>query len=193
MVAWNRRFRRPSRSYTLRIWRSNWRLIRISFARAIVTSIQRQMCSQAIQAVEGLQTQTGGFTMWPGMVAVSGESTRGRSNVDEWATAYAVHFLAESQEAGYEVRASVLSSAIDFLTTYTNSPTTENAVTFDEAGTRTLHEVASRTSIYSLYALAVAGKPNRSAMNFYKQNSGLLTSDSPLSAGIDFLPGWRHT
>ncbi|SFD06445.1 hypothetical protein SAMN05216167_103177 [Spirosoma endophyticum] len=133
---------------------------------------------QAVQAVEGLQTQNGGFTMWPGMAAVSGEATRGRSNVDEWATAYAVHFLAEAQEAGYEVRASVLSSAIDFLTTYTNSPTTENAVTFDEAGTKTLHKVASRTSIYSLYALAVAGKPNRSAMNYYKQNAGLLTSDS---------------
>ena len=128
---------------------------------------------QAVQAVEGLQTQNGGFTMWPGMVAVSG-----KTNVDEWATAYAVHFLAEAQEAGYEVRASVLSSAIDFLTTFTNSPATENAVTFDETGARTLHKVASRTSIYALYALAVAGKPNRSAMNYYKQNSGMLTSDS---------------
>jgi uncharacterized protein YfaS (alpha-2-macroglobulin family) len=133
---------------------------------------------QAVQTVESQQAPNGGFTMWPGMAAVAG-----KSNVDEWASAYAVHFLAEAQEAGYEVRPSVLSSAIDFLTTYTNSPATENAVTYDETGGRTIHKVASRTSIYGLYALAVAGKPNRSAMNYYKdaalrQNASLLTPDS---------------
>ncbi|MFD2932421.1 alpha-2-macroglobulin family protein [Spirosoma flavum] len=138
---------------------------------------------QAVQNVEGLQTQNGGFTMWPSMVAVPG-----KSNVDEWATAYAVHFLAEAQAAGYDVRSSVLSSAIDFLTTLTNTPATENVVTFDDAGGRTVQKVASRTSIYSLYALAIAGKPNRSAMNYYKgaalrnaslqQKDGFLTADS---------------
>ncbi|WP_460968900.1 alpha-2-macroglobulin family protein [Spirosoma migulaei] len=128
---------------------------------------------QAVQTVESQQASNGGFTMWPGMVTVAG-----KSNVDEWASAYAVHFLSEAQEAGYEVRPSVLSSAIDFLTTFTNSPATENAVTFDETGGKTVHKVASRTSIYGLYALAVAGKPNRSAMNYYKQNAALLTPDS---------------
>ena len=123
---------------------------------------------QAIQAVEGLQTQNGGFTMWPGMVATPNESNRGRSNVDEWASAYALHFLAEAQEAGYEVRPSVLSSAIDYLTALTNNPATEEAVSFDETGGRSVQKVASRTSIYALYALSVAGKPNRSAMNYYK-------------------------
>ena len=145
---------------------------------------------QAIQAVEGLQTQNGGFVMWPGMV---GESTRGKSNVDEWASAYALHFLAEAQEAGYEVRPSAMSSAIDYLTMLTNNPATEEAVTFDETGGRTVQKVASRTNIYALYALAVAGKPNRSAMNYYKstadrstvaqgstakQSTGFLTTDS---------------
>ncbi len=128
---------------------------------------------QAIQTVESLQTPGGGFSMWPGMAVVSG-----RTNVDSWATAYALHFLAEAQEAGYEVRPAVTSQAIDFLTTLTNRPATENDVTFDEAGGRTFRKVASRTTIYALYALAIAGKPNRSAMNYYKQNSSLLTPDS---------------
>ncbi|GAB2550732.1 alpha-2-macroglobulin [Spirosoma aerophilum] len=128
---------------------------------------------QAVQTVEGQQAQTGGFMMWPGMAGADGQST-----VDAWASAYAVHFLAEAQEAGYEVRPSVLSSAIDYLTTMTNSPATENAVTYDEAGGKTVKKIASRTSIYGLYALSVAGKPNRSAMNYYKQNVGLLTADS---------------
>ena len=122
---------------------------------------------QAIQKIEGLQAQNGGFSMWSG-----------QAETDTWASAYAVHFLTEAQEAGYEVRGSVLSSAIDFLTTYTNNPATENAVSFDESGRRTVKKVASRTSIYALYALAVAGKPNRSAMNYYKQNAGSLTPDS---------------
>jgi uncharacterized protein YfaS (alpha-2-macroglobulin family) len=122
---------------------------------------------QAIQKIEGLQAQNGGFSMWSG-----------QTEVDEWATAYAVHFLSEAQEAGYEVRSSVLSSALEHLTNFANNPATENAVSFDEAGGRTVKKVASRTSIYALYALAVAGKPNRSAMNYYKQNAGSLTPDS---------------
>lgn len=128
---------------------------------------------QAIQTVESLQMPGGGFAMWPGMVAAAGQT-----NVDEWASAYAMHFLTEAQAAGYEVRSSVLSSAIDFLTTLTNRPATENDVIFDEAGSQTYRKVASRTSIYALYTLALAGKPNRSAMSYYKQNSALLTPDS---------------
>ncbi|MCK8491576.1 alpha-2-macroglobulin family protein [Spirosoma sp. RP8] len=122
---------------------------------------------QAVQKVEGLQAANGGFSMWPG-----------QTEIDEWATAYAVHFLSEAQEAGYEVRGYILSSAIDHLTTFTNNPSTENAVTFDESGGRTVKKVASRTAIYALYTLAVAGKPNRSAMNYYKQDAGSLTPDS---------------
>ncbi|AQG81173.1 alpha-2-macroglobulin family protein [Spirosoma montaniterrae] len=124
---------------------------------------------QAIQTVEGLQTARGGFSMWPGMVGLA---------VDPWASAYALHFLTEAQEAGYEVRGSVLSSAIDYLTTYTNNPATESVAQFDEAGGRTVRNVASRTSIYALYALATAGKPNRPIMNYYKQNAQTLTTDS---------------
>ncbi|GAB3962445.1 alpha-2-macroglobulin family protein [Spirosoma harenae] len=128
---------------------------------------------RAIQTVEGQQVPAGGFTMWPGMLAVGN-----RSNIDDWASAYAVHFLAEAQEAGYEVRSSVLSSAIDYLTTLTNNPATENTIVYDEAGVQKTRKVAGRTAIYSLYALAIAGKPNRAAMNYYKQNSSLLTPDS---------------
>ncbi|WP_461050286.1 alpha-2-macroglobulin family protein [Spirosoma arcticum] len=125
---------------------------------------------QAVQTVESLQLQNGGFAMWPG--------ERFGAGVDLWATAYALHFLSEAQEAGYEVRASVLSSAIDFLTTFTNNPAFENAITYDESGGRAMRKITSRTSIYGLYTLAVAGKPNRAAMNYYKQNVASLSSDS---------------
>lgn len=124
---------------------------------------------EAVQKVEGLQSSSGGFVMWPGQEGTA---------VDAWASAYALHFLTEAQQAGYEVRASVLSSAIDYLTALTSNPTTEDVVLADEPGQRTTRKVASRTTIYSLYTLALAGKPNRPAMNYYKQNSQLLTPDS---------------
>ena len=137
---------------------------------------------QAVQTVESLQLQNGGFAMWPGSGGRS-DALTGGAGVDVWASAYALHFLTEAQEAGYEVRSSVLSSAIDFLTTFTNNPATENAVTYDESGGQPVRRMASRISIYGLYVLAVAGKSNRPAMNYYKgvalQKTGAtLTADS---------------
>ncbi|MBC3784870.1 alpha-2-macroglobulin family protein [Spirosoma utsteinense] len=125
---------------------------------------------EAVQKVESLQLQTGGFAMWPGATGAStGQNRFSGAGVDMWASAYALHFLSEAQEAGYEVRPSVLSSAIDFLTTFTNNPSTESTVTFDESGRQTVRKVASRTAIYGLYTLSVAGRPNRPAMNYYKE------------------------
>ncbi|WP_288429832.1 alpha-2-macroglobulin [uncultured Spirosoma sp.] len=125
---------------------------------------------RAVQSVEGLQTPNGGFMLWP--------AVQGQINDDAWASAYAVHFLTEAQEAGYEVRPTVLGQGIDYLTTLANRPVSENVLVYDETGRSVVRKVASRTNIYALYVLAEAGKPNRSAMNYYKQNVGLLTNDS---------------
>ncbi|WP_461099806.1 alpha-2-macroglobulin family protein [Spirosoma luteolum] len=125
---------------------------------------------RAIQAVESLQTADGGFMLWP--------PTAGQVNDDPWASAYAVHFLTEAQEAGFAVRPATLGHALDYLTTLTNRPTLENTTVYDETGGQTVRKVASRTNLYALYVLTKAGKPNRSAMNYYKQHGTLLTSDS---------------
>lgn len=121
---------------------------------------------QAIQTVESQQTYNGGFSMWPEL-----------PKADPWASAYAVHFLTEAGAAGYEVRASVLSKAIEYLTSLTNKPATEEIIAYDEAGERTVRTVPNRTNLYGLYVLTVAGRPNRAAMNYYKQNAGRLTTD----------------
>lgn len=126
----------------------------------------------AIQRIEAGQLYNGSFAMWPGLTGSSS------ADGDDWATAYAVHFLIEAQQAGYDVRGTLLSKAIDYLTTKTSAPALENNVTVDESGTRTVQKVASRTTLYGLYALTLAGKPNRPAMNYYKGNPGLLTPDS---------------
>ena len=126
----------------------------------------------AVEKIEGQQIYNGGFVMWPGQSDVSG------TKPDDWATAYAVHFLTEAGQAGYEVRGSTLSKALDYLTNLTSTPATEDEYVYDETGNYTVQKMASRTHIYGLYALSMAGKPNRPTMNYYKQNATLLTPDS---------------
>ncbi len=121
----------------------------------------------AIQTVENSQLYSGGFSMWPGL-----------NDVDNWASAYAVHFLTTAQQAGYEVRGSVLAKALDYLTQHTGSQNTEEVVIYDETGGRTVRKQPSRTNLYGLYVLALAGKPNRAALNYYKQNVASLSPDS---------------
>lgn len=121
----------------------------------------------AVERIEGQQNYNGGFGMWPGL-----------TKPDDWATAYAVHFLTEASGAGYEVRGSTLSKAIDYLTNLTSTQVLGDEYVYDETGNYTVRKMASRTHIYALYTLALAGKPNRPSMNYYKSNSNLLTPDS---------------
>ncbi len=122
---------------------------------------------QAIQSVENAQVESGGFVLWPGM-----------NDVDNWASVYAVHFLTSAQQAGYQVRGSVLAKALDYLTQQTSAQNTEEVVIYDETGGRTVRKQPSRTNLYGLYVLAMAGKPNRAALNYYKQNAVSLPADS---------------
>jgi uncharacterized protein YfaS (alpha-2-macroglobulin family) len=144
---------------------------------------------QAIRKVESQQIFNGGMGMWPGA-----------TQEDWWATAYAVHFLEEARRAGFETNAKTISRALDYLTTQTGTTATREVVTastnpapgFDgqAAGTQIRKTVARREAIYSLYVLALNGHPNRSSMNYYKQNPHLLTIDSKyLLAGAFQLAG----
>jgi hypothetical protein len=120
----------------------------------------------AIQKVESMQLPNGSVSYWP---AATEESP--------WGTAYAAHFLHEAKRAGYEVSEAVLGRMLDYLTTYSSTPKTENEYVFAESG-YVQQTVASRTSIYALYVLALNGKANRASMNYYKQNLNTLTPDS---------------
>ncbi|TAE41693.1 MAG: alpha-2-macroglobulin family protein [Runella slithyformis] len=121
----------------------------------------------AIQKVEAMQLFNGAVSYWP---ATTDESW--------WGTAYATHFLLEAQRAGFEVSTSSLGKMIDYLTTKTNAPALETELVYSESGSYVAQQVASRSAIYSLYVLSMAGKPNRASMNYYKQNNNLLTNDS---------------
>lgn len=132
----------------------------------------------AIRKVESLQLFNGAMTMWPGS---TGE--------DWWATAYAVHFLEEARRAGFEINASTLTKATDYLTAKTRTIANKEVIiastgnglaygTEPSSGSQTRKIVARREAIYSLYVLALTGQANRASMNYYKQNPQLLTTDT---------------
>ncbi|GAB3180413.1 alpha-2-macroglobulin family protein [Telluribacter humicola] len=127
-----------------------------------VTNVQ-----QAIRQAESQQLYNGGYALWPGA-----------TEADWWVTAYAVHFLEEARRAGFEINEASFSRALDYLTTKTGTPATKETRIETEDGSQVRKVVASRESIYSLYVLALTGRPNRSAMNYYKQNPALLTTDA---------------
>lgn len=150
-----------------------------------VTNVQ-----QVIRKIESLQLFNGGMAMWPGS-----------TQEDWWATAYAVHFLEEARRAGFEINASTLSKATDYLTTKTRTTATREVILAStgnglaygsepSSGSQVRKIVARREAIYALYVLALTGQPNRASMNYYKQNPQLLTTDTKyLLAGAFRLVG----
>lgn len=138
---------------------------------------------EAIRRVESLQLFNGGFGMWPGT-----------STEDPWATAYAAHFLTEAGRAGFEVSPQTYAKALDRLQTLTGSPATEEEVTYDETGSRTVRKIVSRSALYGLYVLALSGQPNRPSMNYYKTvalkpNASFPVDGRYLLASAFFLTG----
>ncbi len=122
---------------------------------------------QAILKLESMQLPNGALSYWPG-----------GNEESEWGTAYATHFLIEAQRAGFEINSRTLGRLLDYLNTKASSPATEIDYVYNESGNYSTVVAASRTSLYELYILAMAGKPNRAAMNYYKQNAATLTADS---------------
>ncbi|MES2796031.1 MAG: alpha-2-macroglobulin [Bacteroidota bacterium] len=120
----------------------------------------------AIRKVESLQLVNGGLSTWQ-----AGDSE------NWWATAYAAHFLQEAQKADFEVNSAVFTKILDYLTLKTNNQATELDYKRNRDGSYSNKMIAKREAIYSLYSLALAGKPNRPMMNYYKSNLALLSID----------------
>ena len=120
----------------------------------------------AIRKVESLQLINGGLSTWQ-----AGDSE------NWWATAYAAHFLTEAQKADFEVNTTIFSNILDYLTAKTNAHSTELEYLRNADGSFTTRTIAKREAIYSLYTLALAGKPSRPMMNYYKSNINLLSVD----------------
>lgn len=120
----------------------------------------------AIHKLETMQLSNGALAYW-----------QGSDTESWWGTAYACHFMIEAQKADYEVNATNLGRLLEYLNNRANKRETSNDTYYDENNNRITRVIASREGIYGLYVLALAGKANRSVMNYYKSNEQLLTQD----------------
>jgi uncharacterized protein YfaS (alpha-2-macroglobulin family) len=118
---------------------------------------------EAIRTIKLHQLYNGALTLWDG----EGEA-------HWWTTIYATHFLIEAKKAGFEVDASLLNTLLGYI-----NSRLRNRATINYHYNRTENKKISPKEVaYSLYVLALAGKPNVSAMNYYKSNVALLSLDS---------------
>jgi alpha-2-macroglobulin len=117
----------------------------------------------AIQRIKMRQLYNGGLTMWE---AEGSESW--------WVTAYAAHFLIEARKAGYAPDASLIETMLQYLSSKLRR---KEQVDYYYNGNMQ-KKIAPKEVAYSLYVLALAGRPNVPAMNYYKANSNSLALDS---------------
>ena len=118
---------------------------------------------EAIRKIKLRQLYNGGITLW------DGEGTE-----HWWASVYAAHFLIEAQKAGYDVDNGLLLTLLNYL----NSKLRSRETILYYYNQKEQKKIAPKEVAYSLYVLALAGKPNVSAMNYYKANPALLALDS---------------
>jgi len=136
--------------------------------------------NEAITKVASMQGFDGGFLYWPG----GGE-------VNSWSTVYATHFLLEARKAGYEVSDRLLNPALEAVARIARSRATVDVATSRE-GRTTIRRLADKASVYALYVLALAGRPEEAVMNFYRGMPELLSADTRfLLAGSFALSGNR--
>ena len=109
----------------------------------------RQHYDAAIQKLRYMQTASGGFSYWPG-----------GNVVNSWGTTYALDFLLEANQQGYDVPGDMLSRVVAYQYNRADEwtiPSTTNNRTYDKS--------ASYDQAYRLLTLARAQKPNYAALN----------------------------
>jgi uncharacterized protein YfaS (alpha-2-macroglobulin family) len=138
--------------------------------------------NEAITKITGMQLHDGTFAYWPG-----------GTDSNPWCTVYATHFLFEARRAGYVVMDGTLNRALEAVARIARDKKTEDYYSY-EANKVTVRRIAAKNSLYALYVLALAGKAERSVMDFYRAERSLLTLDTRhLLAAAYALAGDRRT
>lgn len=118
---------------------------------------------EAIRKIKMRQLYNGAVTLWDG---------GGRE--DWWTTIYAAHFLLEARKAGFEVDNSLLSTMLNYIN---NKLKNRETITYYYNRDQN-KKIAPKEVAYGLYVLALAGRTNVPAMNYYKAITSLLALDS---------------
>jgi len=126
---------------------------------------------EAIRKIKMRQLYNGAITLW---------DSEGSENW--WASVYAAHFLLEAKRAGFDVDQSLLDNLFSYLT---NRLKNKESISY-YYNENQKKQIAPKEVAYSLYVLALAGKPQAATMNYYKQNNQMLALDSRYLLGAAF-------
>ncbi|WP_052272735.1 alpha-2-macroglobulin family protein [Flavihumibacter solisilvae] len=118
---------------------------------------------EAIRKIKMRQLYSGAITLW---------EDAGSENW--WTSVYAAHFLIEAKAAGFDVDPSLTASLLSFINNRLASRSSINYY----YNRNQQKKIAPKEVAYSLYVLALAGKPNVSVMNYYKARPDQLSLDS---------------
>ena len=136
---------------------------------------------EAIHKIESMQLYNGSLSYWPG------------GDYDNWwATTYAAHFLLEAKQAGFAVNQSTLDKTLRYLQLRLKKRETEKYQYFDANNLARERIIAPREIAYSIYVLALAGRQDAVALNYYKANRPLLTPDARFLLACTYALGGQQ-
>ena len=136
---------------------------------------------EAIRKIESMQLYNGSLSYWPG------------GDYDNWwATAYAAHFLLEAKQAGFAVNQNLLDKVLRYLELRLKKRETEAYQYFDVNNIARQRTIAKREITYSLYVLALAGRQDAVALNYYRANQPLLTADARFLLACTYALGGQQ-
>lgn len=118
---------------------------------------------EAIRKIKMRQLFNGAVTLWDGM-----------DKEDWWATIYSAHFLLEARKAGFDVDNGLIETMLSYIN---NKMKNRELVTYYYNRDQN-RKIAPKEVAYGLYVLALAGRSNISAMNYYKAKPEILALDS---------------
>jgi len=118
---------------------------------------------EAIRKVKMRQLYNGAVTLWDN-----------EDREDWWATIYAAHFLLEARKAGFDIDNSLIETMLSYIATRLKN---RELITYFYNRDQN-RKIAPKEVAYGLYVLALAGRSNISAMNYYKSAPGILSLDS---------------
>jgi uncharacterized protein YfaS (alpha-2-macroglobulin family) len=134
-----------------------------------INARSEQNVKAALARLQKFQTQEGGFSYW-----------QGERYINTWGSCYAGHFLLEAERMGYALPVGMKNKWIDFSLSAARRWSMSNGYAMEQA--------------YRLYVLALAKKPERSAMNrLYEQRDKISTQACWLLAGAFALDGKTST
>ncbi|MEL6591423.1 MAG: MG2 domain-containing protein, partial [Bacteroidota bacterium] len=118
---------------------------------------------EAIKRLQLMQLRNGGLTYWP------------QSGYESWwGSIYAAHFLHEAKRAGYAIPNDMMESLQDYMI---NQLKEVKVRPYYYNGTKK-RSIYPQSVSYSLFVLALTGKPQRSTMNYYKSRLDQLNLTS---------------